>query len=399
MKFLVVALVLGCGSAASPSSSSENSSGASRAETETETETNADPEPDADAEPEAVSETEAVSDTATGSEPESLAVHVPADVSQPLSDDARSALAGLPTERITPPNEFYYRSNERRHDLVAPALANLGGATIGVGSDQLYTLAAMSNASLIVGVDYDNRIPMIHAIYQVLVPVSESPQDLIAHFDESNERATIARLEAELPEGEKVKTLRIFRRIRAQMHTYLGRVARRIREARPASWLADNGLYAHVRALFVGGRVVARTGDVTGTTTLRSVGSTLQRLGVPIGVLYFSNAEQFFEYTEDFNANIAALPVTERTLVVRTIRHTDIANAEDDRWHYVLQDFADFKGRLETGAYRRSTLLLEDLVLAGEAHIGPGISRLNESVPRAVWQRRQARAARRAEQR
>lgn len=321
--------------------------------------------------------------------------HVPTDVGQPLSDEARAALAALPTERIQPPDEFYYRSNERRHDLVASAIADLGGATIGVGSDQLYTLAAMSNASLIVGVDYDSRIPMMHAVYQVLVPISETPQALIDQFDDAHERETLARLEAELPEGEKVKILRIFRRIRTQMHTYLSRVARRIREGRPASWLADDALYAHVRALFVGGRVVARTGDVTGTTTLRSVGETLTRLEVPVGVLYFSNAEQFFEYTEDFRANIAALPVTEGTLVVRTIRHQEIANAEDDRWHYVIQDFGDFRARIDTGAYPRSTLLLEDLV-AAEEHVGAGISRLSSDVPQAVLQRRQARAARRS---
>lgn len=321
------------------------------------------------------------------------AAHVPADVTLPLSNEARDALASLPTERIQPPDEFYYRSNERRHDLVASAIADLGGATIGVGSDQLYTLAAMSNASLIVGVDYDSRIPMMHAIYQVLVPISASPEELIAQFDDAHERATTARLEEELPESERVKILRIFRRIRGQMHTYLSRVARRIRDGRPASWLADQALYAHVRALFQGGRVVARTGDVTGTTTLRSVGEMLTRLQVPVGVLYFSNAEQFFEYTADFRSNIAALPTTEQTLVVRTIRHQEIANAEDDRWHYVVQDFSDFRARLETGAYARSTLLLEDLV-ASEAHIGHGISRLNAEVPQVVLQRRQARAAR-----
>ena len=325
-------------------------------------------------------------------EPPPRVAHVPADVSQPITDHARTALASLPTESIPAPDEFYYRSNERRHDLVAQAIDGLGGATIGVGSDQLYTLAAMSNASLIVGVDYDNRIPMMHAIYQVLVPISASPSELIAQFDDEHERATLTRLENELPDDEKVKILRIFRRIRTQMHTYLSRVARRIRDGRPASWLADDALYAHVRALFVGGRVVARTGDVTGTTTLRSVARTLAELEVPVGVLYFSNAEQFFTYGDEFRANIAALPVTERTLVVRTIRHAEIPNAEDDRWHYVVQDFSDFTGRLESGAYPRSTLLLEDLV-ASEAHIGEGLSRLNAQVPRTVLERRAARAA------
>lgn len=318
-------------------------------------------------------------------EPAVEAIH---DPGVPLPEAARQALSALPSERIDAPDQFYYRSNERRHDLIAGDLAGRGGAVIGVGADQVYTLAAMAGSSLIVAVDYDNRIPLMHDIYQVLVPRSETADALIAHFEETQERATRTLLEEAYEGAQERRVVRVFRRIRGEMHRYLGRVKERSRAGQPGSWLADPALYAHVRQLFVNGRVFARTGDVTGTTTLRSVGQTLRELGVPVRIVYFSNAEQFFAYTPDFRANMEALPTDGRTLVVRTIRHARIPNADDDRWHYVVQDFVDFGERLALGVYGRSTILLEDLAQAGAPFIGDGVSHMTTELPRFAAERR-----------
>ena len=129
---------------------------------------------------------------------------------------------------------------------------------------------------------------------------------------------------------------------------------------------------------------------MTASTTLRAVGETLQRLEVPVQVLYFSNAEQFFPYGEAFRANVAALPSAERAVVVRTFRHAELPNAEHDRWHYMLQDMDDFRARLETGAYGRMALFLEDLARAGAPWVGEGLSTMTRETPSVVleWARR-----------
>ncbi|HJL01452.1 MAG TPA: hypothetical protein RMH85_25760 [Polyangiaceae bacterium LLY-WYZ-15_(1-7)] len=326
----------------------------------------------------------------TESAPTASAELVPADPAAPLADEARAALDALPTERIPTPGEFYYRSNERRHDLLQPRLEGLGGAVVGVGSDQLYTLAAMSGARLIVPVDYDCRIPLVHAFYAAFVPPSETPEALVARFAPESEAESIALLEAAHEGAERERLVRLYRRLREEMHEYLQRVIRRVYGGRPASWLADAGYYEHVRALFRTGRVEARCGDVTASTTLRAVGETLQRLEVPVQVLYFSNAEQFFPYGEAFRANVAALPSAERAVVVRTFRHAELPNAEHDRWHYMLQDMDDFRARLETGAYGRMALFLEDLARAGAPWVGEGLSTMTRETPSVVleWARR-----------
>lgn len=318
---------------------------------------------------------------------------VPDDPSQPLSDAARARLDALPTESIEPPPEFYFRTNERRHDLLATELANLGGAVVGVGSDQLYTLAAQTRASLIVGVDYDERIPLVHAIYSALVPEAETPEALTALFSAPNAESTRALLENRLASHpRKDDALRLFDRYRDDWESYLPGASRRVRQGVVGSWLADPAHYAHVRALFRAGRVIARCGDLTGETTVRAVGDALRELGVPVRVFYLSNADQFFPYGAGFRANFDALPTDDRSVVVRTLRHPRLPNATNDRWHYVVQPVADLRARLETGAYVRSQLLAEDLIHAGRGREG-GFSRLDQTVPAYVASRRAARAS------
>jgi hypothetical protein len=233
----------------------------------------------------------------------------------------------------------------------------------------------------------------VHAIYSVLVPEAETPEALAAFFTAARATQTRALLAERLASHpRKDDVLRLFDRYRDDWERYLPGVSRRVRQGVVGSWLADPGHYAHIRALFRAGRVHSRCGDLTGTTTVRAVGDALRELGVPVRVFYLSNADQFFPYGEGFRANFAALPTDERSLVVRTLRHPDLPNATNDRWHYVVQPVADLRTRLETGAYPRSQLLAEDLIHARRGREG-GFSRLDESVPAYVASRRAARAA------
>jgi len=354
------------------------------------------PRPEPQPAPERVAEPTPEPDPPPPPPPPPPPADVPDDLDAPLSADARAALDALPNEDIDAPGEFYYRSNEWRHDLLVPELDGRGGAYVGVGSDQCYTLAAMAGSKLIVAVDYDPRIRLVHAIYQVLVPASETPDALVARFTPEAREETEAMLREGLAAHPQVdRIVRMFRNIRSDMHPYLERVqsksADRLPTGRHGSWLADPAYYAHVRSLFRGGRVVARTGDVTAQTTLRAVGQTLARLEVPVRVLYYSNAEQFFRYTDSFQENVRTLPTDERTLVVRTIRHPRLPNADGDRWHYVVQGIVDFRERIESGAYPRSQHMLEDLVRAGEPFVGEELSRLTTETPRVRLERMQRR--------
>lgn len=321
---------------------------------------------------------------------------VPDAVGAPLADEARRILDALPNEAIPTTDVFYFRSNEWRQDLLRPHLSGLGGAIVGVGSDQLYTMAALAGSSLIVSVDYDARIRLVHKIYGVIVPRCETPAALIEAFSDAQKTATTALLSTQLAgDPDLGEILRQYDRQQHAWWVYLRRVERVQRDGRPISWLGDATMYQHVRDMHRNGRVIARTGDVTATTTLAAVGRALGRLGVKARIVYFSNAEQFFNYTPEFLANMRGLPTDDRSVVVRTIRHRNIRIAQNGRWHYMVHELPDFISRIETGYYPRSFALVSDLLSHGPPFLGrDGISTMTSATRRTLMERQREAEAR-----
>lgn len=302
-----------------------------------------------------------------------------ADPATPLSEAARAVAEAVPSEDTPEPDEHYPVSNEWRHDLWFGAIRDLGGAFVGVGTDQCYTLAAVQNASMVWIVDFDAVVARVHRMYEVLVGASPTPEELVARFSDENEDATAALLEAGLagdPEAREI--VRMFRRNTGRFDGYLAHVARLRRGDAPTSWLSDPVLYGRIRALFSSHRIVARTGDVTGTTTLRAVGAAARALGVPVRALYFSNAEQFFRYTPDFRTNATSLPTDERTVVLRTFRNRRAPYPDHDTWHFMVHPMSDFLERLALG-YWRSTEIIDDVLRTlGDS----GVTTITSSAPR-----------------
>ncbi len=309
---------------------------------------------------------------------------VPRDRSTPLSERAARIANAVPDEGTPDPGEHYPISNEFRHDLWFEHVRDLGGAFVGVGTDQCYTLAAVQDASMIWVVDFDPLVPLVHRIYSVLVPASETPEALVARFESGAARATQEMLQQALegdPQADRIVST--YRRNRDRMHRYLRRVLRNRRGGVSASWLSDPALYARVRALHRAGRVVARNGDVTADGALRAVGRAARELGVPVRVLYFSNAEQFFPYGPDFRENLDTLPSDAQTVVLRTFREAGVAYPEGERWHYMVQPIADMRARIQENGYRHSRMFVRDLMAQRGRYVGAeGVSVLDGEVPR-----------------
>ena len=174
--------------------------------------------------------------------------------------------------------------------------------------------------------------------------------------------------------------VRLYRVQRRRMHPYL----RRARRQPPAggSWMADATLYDRVRALHRGGRVIARNGDVTADGALRAVARAAERLSIPVRVLYFSNAEQFFPYRADFVENLNALPADERSIVLRTFREEGAPYPDGERWHYMVQPLADMRARITENGYRHSRQMVLDLMSVPRRVGEDGVSILDASIPR-----------------
>lgn len=276
-----------------------------------------------------------------------------------LTADQRSTLWSGTEDAPLKVDTHYIQSNETRHDLFFPYIDEIGGALIGVGSDQSFTIAAAAQSELVFMSDIDTRVVELHQMYAVLVPAAESAEALVAAFHEDNEDATNATLTSamsDLPADARTTLLRGYRVGRETVYRHLLRVISRTVDGEPASWLSDPDKFAHIQDLYRKGRVRMMVGNLAGTASMRTIGAICTKLEIPVRVLYMSNAEEYFKYTADFRKNIEALPIDDASMVVRTIYSKKWEHA--DLWAYQVQPLADFKARLADGLNRsRNTML------------------------------------------
>lgn len=284
----------------------------------------------------------------------------PEDGLPSLTDDQRATLLAGEEDSPFEVEIHYIQSNETRHDLYFPYIEDVGGALIGVGSDQSFTMAAAAKSELMFLMDIDTRVVELQKIYAVLIPEAESPRALVDAFREDNEEATKTRLtEAfsdELSEGDLKRLLTGFRVGRETVFRHLERVIDRTVDGKPASWLADVEMFAHIQDLYRKGRVRIMVGNLAGDKSMRTAAAAAEALGYEVNVLYMSNAEEYFKYTDDFRANIAAMPAGDDSMVLRTIYSKKWVHA--DLWAYQVQPLTDFQTRMEDKVNRSRNPML-----------------------------------------
>ena len=253
----------------------------------------------------------------------------------------------------------FLKSNERRHDLFFSALARLGGSYLGVGADQNYTLAAAASAEFVFLVDIDAEVIRWHKIYAALIPLCQTPQDLLALLKPRAETiakdALFHRWPMEAPE--------LFKSYRARRHMlflHLSVEQTVLRNGRGVTWMSNPAFFEHVRKLMLTRRVVARVGDLHGEKTLLAIGQAARALDSNVRAVYLSNVEQWFRYSPQFRRNLVQLPHDRRTLVLRTLARGDVPAPDEDRWHFSIQSLDEFIARMDSPV--RKLRRVQDLV-------------------------------------
>jgi hypothetical protein len=87
------------------------------------------------------------------------------------------------------------------------------------------------------------------------------------------------------------------------------------------SYLANEVNFNRIRDMQRKNLIVPLTGDFAGMTALRAVGSYLKRHNAAVTAFYLSNVEQYLnsDQTARFRLNVALLPVTSSTMLIRFI--------------------------------------------------------------------------------
>lgn len=303
----------------------------------------------------------------------------------PLSAEQQAIVNATQGESIPEPKwARYVLSNEWRHDVMFSRLANLGGVFIGVATDQNYTMAAAARSELLVLMDYDLEVVNVHRMYHVFVKNAPTAEDFRGFFQQKNAAKAVEVLTAGGTSKEDgAKLVQIYNRYRDRMATYLYHVANTRVGQRHPTWLGDPAAYGYIRALVTGGRVIARQGDLNGTTTLKSIGDTARKLNLKVRAIYTSNAEGFFNYTQNFRDNFKSLPHDDKSVMIRTYKR-GMTIAVGCTWHYNLHQLDDFLSRLDQPGYNSIHRVMQDLRgPTVKAKLEPvGVSYYDGTVPR-----------------
>lgn len=281
---------------------------------------------------------------------------------RPLSADARARFHGSPQDPVPVvrggitralEDVSYIVGNEWSLDAFAPSISGLGGGYVGVGPDQAYLLIGWQRPELAWLVDYDPKVMRVHAMYRALVLAAETPAEFLAMFEPEG----VARAQAALAkqDDDDRHLRRIYRNNRDMFRWRLVTVARKLEKRGVPCWLTDDEIYAYVRQMIVEERVRPMRVNLLDDEGVHGIAETARELGVPIRVVYLSNAETYWdEYAAQFRENLAELPVDERSLLLRTVLVWDV----NKDYVYFAQSLGKYVERLADPATRN----VEDIV-------------------------------------
>ncbi len=270
------------------------------------------------------------------------------------SEPAASAFASLPADPAPPElvrGMHYWISNEDHLHLFHPEVKDKGGLYIGVGTDQNYLLGAWARAEALVLMDFDQSIVDLHRVYRVIFLTAETPEEFLRLW-QLKSRPEVRRLIQEGYAGKKERygALQAFATARWPVERRLLRVVAQMKQAALPSFLTDAAEYTHVRRLYQEDKVFMVRGDLTARRTLRAVGQAATQAGMRVGVLYLSNAEQYFPYDAQYRANIRGLPFSGSGVVLRTSGERGVKRVKGTYYHYNTQSGANFMAWLADDA-------------------------------------------------
>ncbi len=252
-----------------------------------------------------------------------------------------------PAEERAIDDHFLY-GNEYDLDLFSPHIQGLGGVYVGVGPEQNYHLAADVRPDLMVLLDYDEQVVMVHMIHIAFIRASDDIVTFLRRYDEEAQETSLGLLEAawrKHPKWSKLKTF--FPRVRKKLSKVMHISRKQGLKGRFLSFLSDDERYAFVRDLARAGRILPMDGNLLGNTTLQELSEVLRRYNKRVKVLYLSNAEEYWwPVPKAYHENILAIPFAPDGLILRTISWENEPWSGDGHYHYNIHRGRHFQEML-----------------------------------------------------
>jgi hypothetical protein len=238
--------------------------------------------------------------------------------------DLRAQWFAEPVDEPLPDAAAHYLvGNESRHDVFAAAIADRGGAYLGVGGDQNYTLIAAAGCELAFLLDRDPAIAALHRELGRRIVAAPDAGALLRGLSDP----------ADPPPAALARSW-------PALVVHLHRVAARRHDGRPTTWLSDPVLYARLRDRWRRGAILIVVGDLAGDLAMPTIAAAAASRGRAFVVVYLSNAEEGLTEPERLAANLRALPRADGAVLLHTSSRPDVP-AIDGLWSYEVAPLAE----------------------------------------------------------
>jgi hypothetical protein len=275
--------------------------------------------------------------------------------------DTQAVFFGSPEEELKPTiwdSGDTTVTNEDRLEIFEPHIRGIGGGYFGVGSIQNFTLAAWARSEYVWLMDFTRVVVAANKVHVAFLKRLATPQQHRAMWDKKKSAAAADKIiEEEFAGSPEIPFLKeSYRKASPYLMVTFGFLDRLTKKRPYKFWLNDQEQYDYLKKLALENRIRPMKGDLNGDTTVLGIAEAARKMGVPIRILYFSNAEEYFRgYKEPFKKSFSALPVDEKSVVLRTIsfnrrkfRWAEDSNLSTDRgFHYSLQPAIHFQEQLK----------------------------------------------------
>jgi hypothetical protein len=275
--------------------------------------------------------------------------------------DMKAVFFGSPEEELKPTiwdTGDTTVTNEDRLEIFEPHIRGIGGGYIGVGSIQNFTLAAWARSEYVWLMDFTRVVVATNKVHVAFLKRLATPQEHRAMWDKKKSAAAADKIiEEEFAGSPEIPFIKeSYRKASPYLMITFGFLDKLTKKRPYKFWLNDQEQYDYLKKLALENRIRPIKGNLNGDTTVLGIGEAARKMGVPIRILYFSNAEEYFRgYKEPFKKSFSALPVDEKSLVLRTIsfnrgkfRWAEDSHLSTDRgFHYSLQPAQHFQEQLK----------------------------------------------------
>lgn len=217
----------------------------------------------------------------------------------------------------------YPASNERRIDFFYDHIKGIKGIYIGVGTDQNLTFLAWARSDFAYLMDFDIVAVYVNKIHLFFISQSPTILEFGNYWKRNNQKASFKILKKKFEKQNDWKLYqqawKIAFRGESDVPERFGELRYMARHFKLKTFTNNPEDYSFIRKMVLNHKIQAISGDLKGFKTMQNIARRSLKMNLPVRVLYLSNAEDYFRYPENMRKNYLALPVDDKSVVIRTI--------------------------------------------------------------------------------